>query len=145
MKRTHLDFLDYLFPALVLTAAFAFILVGCTGLGTCMVPNTDCRENLQFYATQMTVYGTHEEAEDYPLPFGYWIEDNTQRVVKLRAWDGSWARWSYGGDCELSSGSGWILVVGIILSLIVCLAVSAILGFLVCLFIPRRIIEAFYA
>ncbi|MBO5180248.1 MAG: hypothetical protein J6B87_07895 [Clostridia bacterium] len=141
MNRTHLDFVDYLFPAIIMAAIVFFILVGCTGMGTCLVPEEDCSDWLAFYGEQMTIYGTAEDAESYPLPFGYWIESNTQRVLKLRAWDGSWARWSYSGDCELNSASGWVTIA---LSFLLTAIIALPLGFLASLLIPRKFIESLY-
>ena len=142
MKRTHLDLVDYLFPTVVFTAIFSFLILALTGG---FIPNTDCSENLSFYGRQLTNYYSSENANDYPLPSGYWIEENTQRVVKLRAWDGSWARWSYGGNSELSSDTGWFSVFSTILSTVLCLVLGGIAGFLTSLLLPRKVIELFYA
>lgn len=145
MKRTHLDIMDYVIPALVIGFIIWGLLIVNTGLGSCLVPDTDCGKMLAYYGEQITVHGTAEEAEDYPLKFGYWMDSSSsQRVLKLRAWDGSWTNWSYGGDCELSSGSGWLLVAGTILSGVLCMAISFVLGFGVSLLIPRRLIESLY-
>lgn len=74
------------------------------------------------------------------LPTGYWIDENktTERILCLRAWDGSWMTWSWSASPhwnELQHHSGWFFPVTLALSTLI---IGVVLGILVTKFVPLK-------
>lgn len=95
-----------------------------------------------------TYAGLHDAAEiiladpdaSDKLPAGYWIDENktTQRILCLKAWDGSWMTWSWSSShpwMELDQGSGWFFPVTLALS---TLLIGVVLGTLVTKIVPLK-------
>ncbi|MBQ8298687.1 MAG: hypothetical protein IJX99_02290 [Clostridia bacterium] len=74
------------------------------------------------------------------LPAGYWIDEGktTERILCIKAWDGSWMTWSWSSShpwMELQHGSGWFFPIMLGLSTLVC---GVVLGSIVTKIVPLK-------